>query len=608
MEVLNNNTWTPRSGEKTGNPESLSSLAPAFSSFFKTVCANQAALRPAISTDDAVCRTIPGDASWPNRYDWAALNATVNGRLIATVPIAAPCHNSFTGQGYPNKPLSTYNEDQCAALRNSWYLPETQMASSSAPMSYTQSNNSCNPWLDPDTPCTIGGLAVYAIDAASLTHIQAGLAFARVHNIRIVIRNSGHDYMGKSTGAHSLALWTHNLNSLQLISSYAGPGTTAGTSYTGPAIKIGAGVHGHDAYAFASTHNLVVISGNCPTVGIAGGYSQGGGHGPLASLHGLGADQVLSWEVILAGGTLVTADSTTHPDLYWALRGGGGGTYGVVVSMTVKAHPDSYASTAFITVLDNGTNTDAIYSAIGSFMSTLPSIVDAGIYALFLATPQGFFVTPAFAHGKHQAELDALLQPTVQELEKLGLAYSYASIEFPTFLAAYEALPLLWNVSQHNTGGRLIPRDLLTTNPAGLLSAIRNVGSQTLFSGVAFNVSHSVSSPDENAVNPYFRESIFNVFLGVPIDYFNWTANLATMDHITNELLPPLEALTPNGAAYMNEADPQQSDFKEVFFGAHYPRLLQIKDKYDPHGMFYAVTAVGSDRWAEQSDGRLCRV
>ena len=82
-----------------------------------------------------------------------------------------------------------------------------------------------------------------------------------------------------------------------------------------------------------------MLGGTCPTVGIAGGYTQGGGHSALSSLYGLSADNVLEWEVVTANGTQLTATSSSNQDLYWALSGGGGCTYGVVMSMTTKLYP-----------------------------------------------------------------------------------------------------------------------------------------------------------------------------------------------------------------------------------------------------------------------------
>lgn len=79
---------------------------------------------------------------------------------------------------------------------------------------------------------------------------------------------------------------------------------------------------------------------------------------------------------------------------------------------------------------------------------------------------------------------------------------------------------------------------------------------------------------------------------------------------MTNELIPILAKLTPNGGAYINEADFQQPDFQTVFYGNNYATLKEIKSKYDPHDMFYAVTAVGRENWYEDKThgGRLCRV
>lgn len=69
-----------------------------------------------------------------------------------------------------------------------------------------------------------------------------------------------------------------------------------------------------------------------------------------------------------------------------------------------------------------------------------------------------------------------------------------------------------------------------------------------------------------------------------------------------------MRQLTPGSGTYMSEADPFEPDFKTAFFGKNYDRLLKIKDKYDPDQIFWARTAVGSDRWAEKENGQLCRI
>ncbi|KAI0173531.1 FAD-binding domain-containing protein [Hypoxylon sp. FL1284] len=551
------------------------------------------------TTSKATCRTIRQDPSWPSQYAWDSFNQTLGGKLIATIPIAAPCHTTLFG-----KPNPLFDEEQCSSLRNTWFLPETHAPSSSSPMAYAFTNNSCNPWLQPESPCTLGSHVVYSVNATESSDFQHAIQFATEHNIRLAVRNTGHDYLGKSTGAHALAIWTHHIKSMELLQY-------DGADYKGPAVKVGAGVEVLDAYEFASSHGLVVVGGNCPTVGLTGGYIQGGGHGPLASRFGLAADQALEYEVVTPTGDLLLATASQNSDLFWALRGGGGGTFGVVFSVTVKAYPDTYVSIANMTVADNGTNTDAIYSGIGYFIqNVLPDLVDTNAFVSWVAAPTGFLIAPAILPDVKSDELTQIMQPLFDKFDDLGLIYQYNISQHPTFLSAYQYYQASssWNVSDYNTGGRLIPRDLAIQNTSALVEAIRYIGTSTILSGVGFNVSRGVSSPDDVAANPYLRRALFDIVIGTPINYTDWSVTLRDQDEITYDLLPPLEKLTPDGGVYLNEADFRQPDWQRTMYRDHYERLLDIKHKYDPEGVLYAKTAVGSEEWVEQSDGRLCRV
>ncbi|KAI0179156.1 FAD binding domain-containing protein [Hypoxylon sp. FL1284] len=556
------------------------------------------------SSAQPFCRVITSDPEWPGPDVWDALNKTVDGQLIATVPIAAPCHYTFIDNSGKN--ASVYNHDVCDDLRDNWYSATTHLPSPSSPMSYQFTNDSCNPFLAPDAPCTLGYYVSYTVNATTAAHIQTALRFVQQHNIRLVIRNTGHDYLGKSTGAHALAIWTHHFKSIDLIEKYQ----DQSSPYKGPALKLGAGVEGGELYQFAHEHGLMAVAGNCPNVGVTGGYVQGGGISILSSKFGLAADQVLSFQVMTVAGEIVTADPTHNEDLFWALRGGGGGTFGIVLSMVVKAYPDTFFSTASLTLMNDGSNTDAIYSALGTFLQSLPSLVDAGAWVVWVAAPFGFMITPAFVSDVHQAELDALLKPTRDKMDQLQLQYQYSSSEYPGFLPAYQSLGTVWNVSDYNAGGRLIPRSLVEDDAGteALVGAIKYVTSSALMSGVSFNVSHSVSSPDEVAANPYFRKTIFSGTVGAAINYTDWVANQAVQNSMTQDLLPALSDITPGGAAYLNEADYQQPDFEQTFYQDHYKKLLAIKQKYDPDSVLYARTAVGSEKWEQRVDGRLCTV
>lgn len=174
-------------------------------------------------------------------------------------------------------------------------------------------NQSCDPWQPRETPCTLGNYVYYAVNATGPDDITAAVNFAQANNIRFVIRNTGHDYLGRSTGAGSLAVWTHWLKGIETVS-------WSSADFTGTALKLGAGVQGFEALTAAAELGRVVVTGECPTVGLVGGYTQGGGHSALSTSFGLAADQTLSFEVVTANGTFVTASKTENSDLYWALR------------------------------------------------------------------------------------------------------------------------------------------------------------------------------------------------------------------------------------------------------------------------------------------------
>lgn len=111
------------------------------------------------------------------------------------------------------------------------------------------------------------------------------------------------------------------------------------TLYGTPAITVGAGNQYGEIYNFSALHDVVVVGGEEQSVGFAG-HMLGGGGGPLSPLYGLAVDIVLEVEVVTPGGDLIVANECQHPELFWAMRGGGGSTFGVLVSATVKAHPD----------------------------------------------------------------------------------------------------------------------------------------------------------------------------------------------------------------------------------------------------------------------------
>jgi hypothetical protein len=97
---------------------------------------------------------------------------------------------------------------------------------------------------------------------------------------------------------------------------------------------------------------------------------------------------------------------------------------------------------------------------------------------------------------------------------------------------------------------------------------------------------------------------------GRPYNQTDYNIDIARANEMTNTLLPMIEAITPNASAYLNECDFQQPNWQQTLYGVNYEPLLKIKDKYDPDQIFYALQAVGSDRWYTDKarGGRLCPV
>ena len=466
-------------------------------------------------------------------------------------------------------------------------------------------NRSCDPFLPRSEQCVIGTYVQYAVNVTNPQQIAQAIQFATQHNIRLVIRNTGHDYNGKSTGAGALGIWMHHLKDIEIFDYNS-------STYSGKAIKMGAGVQGFEAYEAAHAQGLAVVSGECPTVGIAGGYTQGGGHSALASKYGLAADQTLEWELVTGTGEILTANREGNSDLYWALSGGGGGTYGVTTSLTSKAHPDIPMSGANLSFSSQNLSQDDYYNAIEAYHALLPTIVDAGAMSLCVIDNESFSLGPVTGPGISSEELSSLLKPLVSYLDDNDIQYNMTVLQFDTYLDQFNAMQWPVDVGVAQYGGRLIPRSVVQENNQALTAAVRNI--TNTFDGVslisiAVNVGpNTVGQDTYNAVHPAWRDTLIDSVLTTP---WNFTAPLdemiARQNLMTDALLPPLEALTPGGGCYLNEGDFRQPDWQSVFYGTNYDRLLSIKNQYDPNHMFYATTAVGSEYWLAQEDGRLCR-
>lgn len=569
----------------------------------------------------ATCKVIPGDAGWPNARLWAQLNQTVNGKLHETVLLAQVCHGAAR------------NDAQCNQLRSDWGLAslvyvvtlqfffERLLNYSSVPsptefLSSWFQNNTCTPF---SPSCEPGNHASYFIDVRSVGDVQAGLAFARQHNVRLVVKNSGHDFYSKSTGKGALSLWMHNLNSATFLPQYNA------SYYTGPAVHIEAGVSGRDAAALASVHGHRVVVGSCPTVKAAGGFTQGGGHSYLTGFHGFGADNVLEWEAVTAAGEHVVATPTNeHAGLYWALSGGSPGTFAVVLSMKVRAFPDGDIALAAMTMgVQTAGSVDAYWNAVSTFHSEMRPLVDQGFVAEYAVTNDTLQLFGMVAPGQTAESLRAALAPLLAALQSrasatltadaMGLNISHSTSYHDLYAATVEPL-MAANSLPPAVAGRLVPRAVLEaengTWHAALRRAVSMANGRYFASITTFNARRAGRTRPvaPNAVQPNLQTAFSTVIITPHWANTEPWSDAADLEReLEGEVMPVLEAATPGAGAYKNEASWAQKDFQNAFYAGTYARLSALKAKYDSGGIFYGRTAVGSEAWALDGDGRLCK-
>ena len=472
-------------------------------------------------------------------------------------------------------------------------------------------NDSCSPFSGPNGSCTLGNTPVYAIDVDSADTVAAGLKFAREKNIRLSIKNTGHDYTGRLNGQGSLELWMHHLKDIS-FSNYSSPG------YTGPAAKAGAGTQFFEAYRAAAEHGLRVLGGYCPTVGLVAGYVQGGGHGPLAATYGLAADDTLEFEAVTVDGQHLVASPSQNSDLYWALSGGGAGNYAVVLSLTTKAHADGPTAGASLSFAN--TDADKYWAAVGAFQKHLLDLnTIPGFATSWGFDNRAFELNVATLPGGGQSNMTDSLDPFVQELKNLNMSLvSYDTTEHASFYDHYQHYTFPPQIYQTNSssGGRLIPPSTVQNNLTGLIDVFREIVSDATFpikriSAISINATRDRvgNTADSNAVLPAWRDALYTLNVGIGFNPDASAEELQEVQAKVNTWQALFDPLTPGGGAYMNEATFDNPDWKEDYFGENYDRLLKIKKKYDPNFALWQHTSVGADAyWEVADDGRLCRV
>ncbi|RDL36373.1 FAD-binding protein [Venustampulla echinocandica] len=549
------------------------------------------------------CKVFPGDKKWPADKAWSNFNNTLNGALIKTVPLAAPCYAG------PN-----YDANRCSYVTANWANSSLHEMDPASVMTGLYQGHTCQIPSNPDDTCTLGGLPSYVVNATTVKQVQLAVNFARNADIRLIVRNTGHDFSGKSGGAGSLSIWTHNLNAIEYVPRFE----DQKQGYSGPAFRGGSGVIGRDLFKAAGDKGLLVIGGEGQDVGILGGYLQNGGHSPMSSVYGLAADQVLSISLVTADGRFLTASSTENTDLFWALRGGGASTWGVVTSVTVRAHPSMPISTAQF--IFTAKSSAAFWLGVRSYWERFIPYADAGTYSYFMIIPGApaptFIMLGFWAPNMTTTETTALLTPWLDDLSALDISVKPAYATYPT---TYPALIATWpqEAVQDNAiiGSRLFPRSAWEAPNSETFNKTWEAWSTTNNLLISFNIRAPNALGVDNAVLPAWRETVLHTMQG---SGFAPNADDATKRAVRQALTVSManwKAATPGAGAYIGESDAEEVGWQESFFGKNYDRLLKIKNKYDRDGVFWAKQAVGSECMAVQSNGpipdengKLCRV
>ena len=539
---------------------------------------------------------------WPSDADWDTLKQATGGRLS---PVSLP---------------DLASPDAKTLLSNPFYLADQPgLAEHSG-------------WLD----AWRSSPSAYVVSAANTADVVAAVRFARAHNLRLVIKGRGHSFFGGSNAADSLLLWTRHMDAVIVHDAF----TPAGSQVEPvPAVSCGAGAMWLHAYQAVSVGaGRYVQGGGCTTVGVAG-LVQGGGFGSFSKGFGTAAASLLEAEVVTADGKVRVVNHAQEPDLFWALKGGGGGSFGVVTRLTLATHelPQTFGA---VSLALHAHSDDAFHRLLARFIDLYAAnLCNPRWGEQVTAAPGNRFVVAMVFQGLTQDEARAAWRPLLDFVNANSADYegqgSFAVTSIPgrVFWNADVrrqmpgaivsdprpgAAPTDFSWPGDETVGGLwyaytsawMPACLLAPgNQAGLVdawfAASRRWPVAFQFSkGLAGALEAAIAASRETSTNPdmldAFALAIIAVagppaFPGMP------QPNLALARLLAAQVQASMKALrvaAPNTGAYVNECDYFQPDWQRAFWGPNYPRLAGIKRRYDPDGLFTVHHGVGSEAWS----------
>ncbi|KAI0291237.1 FAD-binding domain-containing protein [Multifurca ochricompacta] len=542
-----------------------------------------------LSLGRAHCRNQPGDPGYPTSADWSAFNNTIDGRLLNVVPSAEAClklgcteaqwSSGIFRQAIPGS-MNAYNWEQD-------YGPPAELC------------------LQNGTTCEQGFVPLYAVNATAAQHIQAGIRFAQAHNLRVAIKSSGHDYLGRSTAKNSLLLWTAYFQNISFTEHFL-----VADVDQGPSVTVGSGVGLKTLYAAAKAQNKVFIGGTAATVSAAGGYTQGAGHSAFSPIYGLASDNVLQYSVVLANGSFVTVNAASHPDLFWALRGGGAGSWGVIIDATLRTVPSFNITLHTVNILTDSLNqTGDLMTAHASHIKDWDGVRAGQYFYLAGSTTNSALVVNTVFKDLDGASSKAQLSSFLSSATALGaVVQGETTITAPpNDIVGFADDPSGFNVI---LSSRLIPNSVYLLAPNSVGAAYKRLLSQGVQTVLGHLVAGGVAANAniESAVHPAWRTAKTHV-----IATARWGNTVSAADvralrkNFTATVRPVLSELAggASSGSYSNEGDVLEPDFSVTFYGPNYSRLERIKAVYDPNDLFIVSTGVRSEHW--DADG-MCKI
>jgi FAD/FMN-containing dehydrogenase len=561
-------------------------------------------------------RVRPSDPGWPDTAAWENLNQTVGGRLIKVEPPLA---------GYTTAADDAARATVLKNLQNPFYIGDQPGA--------TQTTGWVDAWMSAPS--------VYAIAAQTTDDVVAGVNFARTNNLRLVVKGGGHSYIGGSNAADSLLIWTRAMNKIVLHDAFIGEGC-AGHQAPQTAVTVEAGAVWIDAYhAVTVDGGRYVQGGGCTTVGVAG-LIQGGGFGSWSKKFGMAAAGLLEAEIVTADGQVRIANACTNPDLFWAIKGGGGGSFGVLTKLTLRTRdlPDFFGAViATIQAKSDSAFRDLIHEFVDFYRDDLfnPHWGETVSFR-----PNNELAITMVFQGLARSEVETLWNPFFDRIrkapDKYTIAFDPIILVLPAqkfwdaaFLKKYlpqavhpdsrERAPekhYWWDADNgqigkywHGYQSTWLPETLLAKDQTiklvnALFSATRHWGATFHFNkGLAGAPPEEIAAARDTPMNPAvlsaFALTIIGgggppVYPGIPGHDPDVTTARQNAIKI-GQAMTELRKIIPNPGSYVNETNYFEESWQESFWGSNYARLKNIKEKYDPTGLFFVHHGVGSEPW-----------